>query len=110
MTRVTTTPRRDQAAVIGAGITGRRVPLALTASDGASSAARVVRGPWAMNTPTDRAGQGTGVPLSSHIATRYLEAVTAQLPHDTGLFLRFARTIHIFDTSGALLAPRTVPI
>ncbi|WP_331732915.1 hypothetical protein OG592_42695 (plasmid) [Streptomyces avidinii] len=71
-------------------------------------AAALVRGPWPLNTSTDRAWQPTRAPLPTRIATGYLTAVTARLPHHQALFLRFARSMHMLDSPATLATPRAL--
>lgn len=71
-------------------------------------AAALVRGPWLLNTSADRAWQDTAAPLSTRVATAYLAALTARIPHHPGLFLRFARTMHMLDAPTTLATPRAL--
>ncbi|MEU6956612.1 FAD-dependent monooxygenase [Streptomyces sp. NPDC045714] len=71
-------------------------------------AAALARGPWLLNTSADRAWQPATAPLGTRIATRYLAAVTARLPHHPALFLRFARSLHMLDGPAILATPRAL--
>jgi 2-polyprenyl-6-methoxyphenol hydroxylase-like FAD-dependent oxidoreductase len=71
-------------------------------------AAALARGPWLLNTSADRAWQPTTAPLATRIATRYLAALTARLPHHPALFLRFARSMHMLDNPTTLATPRAL--
>ncbi|MBV6699943.1 hypothetical protein KV557_23045 [Kitasatospora aureofaciens] len=71
-------------------------------------AADLVRSPWLVSTSTDRAWQDTDLPLSSRIATGFLGAVTARLPHHPGLYLRFVRTMQMLDPPATLASPRAL--
>ncbi|QMU73516.1 NAD(P)-binding protein [Streptacidiphilus sp. P02-A3a] len=68
-------------------------------------AAALVRGPWLLSTATDRAWQDTAIPLTSRIATGYLAALTARLPHHPGLYRRFVRTLQMLDSPASLASP-----
>ncbi|MFD8812231.1 FAD-dependent oxidoreductase [Streptomyces sp. NPDC059627] len=71
-------------------------------------AAALTRGPWLLNTSADRAWQPQTAPLSTRLATRYLTALTARLPHHPALFLRFARSMHMLDAPTTLATPRAL--
>ncbi|MFJ2189829.1 FAD-dependent oxidoreductase [Kitasatospora sp. NPDC087861] len=71
-------------------------------------AAALVRSPWLVSTSTDRAWQDTAMPLSSRIATGFMGAVTARLPHHQGLYLRFVRTMQMLDSPATLATPRAL--
>ncbi|MEU9097331.1 NAD-binding protein [Streptomyces sp. NPDC048361] len=71
-------------------------------------AAALTRGPWLLNTSADRAWQPHAAPLGTRIATRYLTALTARLPHHPALFLRFARSMHMLDAPTTLATPRAL--
>ena len=71
-------------------------------------AAALVRGPWLLSTATDRAWQDTAVPLTSRVATGYLAAITARLPHHPGLYRRFVRTLQMLDHPASLASPGTL--
>ncbi|GAA0346309.1 monooxygenase [Streptomyces blastmyceticus] len=71
-------------------------------------AAALTRGPWLLNTSADRAWQPQTAPLSTRLATRYLTALTARLPHHPALFLRFARSMHMLDAPATLATPRAL--
>ncbi|MFJ6770691.1 FAD-dependent oxidoreductase [Kitasatospora sp. NPDC091257] len=71
-------------------------------------AAAQVRSPWLLNTATDRAWQDTTMPLTSRLATGYLAALTARLPHHPGLYRRFVRTLQMLDSPATLASPRAL--
>lgn len=71
-------------------------------------AAALARGPWLLNTSADRAWQPQTARLGTRIATRYLTALTARLPHHPALFLRFARSMHMLDAPTTLATPRAL--
>lgn len=48
------------------------------------------------------------MPLSSRIATGFMGAVTARLPHHQGLYLRFVRTMQMLDSPATLATPRAL--
>ncbi|MER5862828.1 FAD-dependent monooxygenase [Kitasatospora sp. NPDC002040] len=69
------------------------------------AAAALVRAPWLLNTSADRAWDTQDTPLASRLATGYLNALTARIPHDPALFLRFARTMNMLDSPLTLATP-----
>ncbi|MBD0693572.1 FAD-dependent oxidoreductase [Streptomyces sp. CBMA123] len=71
-------------------------------------AAALVRNPWLLNISTDQGWQDTGMPLTSRIATGFLGALTARLPHHPGLYLRFVRTMQMLDSPASLSSPRAL--